>query len=121
LQSRAPPFRYPDLQAAVIDISKNTEGVAAAGRGYCGLVWQCRGEGFQHTRPRGPQRATDSASRRRERKEQRFKSQASAQRFLTTHAASYNAFTQPHIVSRPTLRKFRGAAHDAWNTATAAA
>jgi putative transposase len=31
--------------------------------------------------------------RRRERKMQLFKSQASAQRFLTSHAAVYNTFT----------------------------
>lgn len=60
--------------------------------------------------------------RRRERKMQLFKSQTSAQRFLTTHAAVYNAFyVQPHLISRPTLRRFRGEAHAAWNAATAAA
>jgi transposase-like protein len=60
--------------------------------------------------------------RRRERKMQKFKSQASAQRFLTTHAAVYNTFyTQPHLIRRPTLRRFRSAAHDAWMAATAAA
>jgi len=60
--------------------------------------------------------------RRRERKMQRFKSQASAQRFLTTHAAIYNTFnTQPHLIRRPTLRRFRGEAHDAWTAATASA
>ena len=57
--------------------------------------------------------------RRRERKMQRFKSQASAQRFLTTHAAIYNTFyTQPHLISRPTLRRFRGEALRVWNEAT---
>ena len=59
--------------------------------------------------------------RRRERKMQRFKSQASAQRFLTTHAAIYNTFyTQPHLICRQTLRRFRGEAFAAWNQATAA-
>jgi putative transposase len=57
--------------------------------------------------------------RRRERKMQLFKSQASAQRFLTTHAAVYNTFyVQRHLISRPTLRAFRGAAAAAWSAAT---
>ena len=57
--------------------------------------------------------------RRREREMQRFKSQASAQRFLTTHSAIYNTFyTQPHLISRPTLRRFRGEALRVWNEAT---
>jgi transposase-like protein len=34
--------------------------------------------------------------RRRERKQQKFKSQASAQRFLATHDAVYNTFTIPN-------------------------
>jgi transposase-like protein len=60
--------------------------------------------------------------RRRERKQQRFKSQGSAQRFLSTHAAIYNTFNiQPHLVSRPTLRIFRQRAFNAWEAATAAA
>ncbi len=43
--------------------------------------------------------------RRRERKQQKFKSQASAQRFLATHAAVYNTFnTQQHLTTRSTLR-----------------
>ncbi len=58
--------------------------------------------------------------RRRERKMQKFKSQDSAQRFLTTHAAVYNTFyTQPHLISRRTLRKFRGEALRVWREATA--
>jgi putative transposase len=60
--------------------------------------------------------------RRRERKMQRFKSRDSAQRFLTTHAAIYNTFnTQPHLIRRSTLRRFRGEAHAAWADATATA
>ena len=60
--------------------------------------------------------------RRRERKQQRFKSQGSAQRFLSTHSAVYNAFnTQPHLISRPGLRTLRAQAHEAWAIATAAA
>lgn len=60
--------------------------------------------------------------RRRERKQQRFKSQGSAQRFLSTHAAIYNTFNiQPHMTSRPTLRVFRQRAFHAWEAATVAA
>ena len=57
--------------------------------------------------------------RRRER-QQRFKSQASAQSFLTTHAAIYNTFNiQRHLISRPTLRRFRADAASAWADAVA--
>lgn len=60
--------------------------------------------------------------RRRERKQQKFKSRASAQRFLATHAAVYNVFNlQPHLIRRSTLRKFRTEAHRTWAAATAAA
>ena len=59
--------------------------------------------------------------RRRERKMQGFKSQASAQRFLTTHAAIYATFhTQPQRIRRQTLRQFRGEALRIWNEAVAA-
>jgi len=60
--------------------------------------------------------------RRRERKQQKFKSQGSAQRFLATHAAIYNTFNlQPNLISRPSLRALRAAAHEAWEEAAAAA
>jgi putative transposase len=60
--------------------------------------------------------------RRRERKHQKFKSQGSAQRFPSAHSAIYNTFnTQTHLISRPTLRTFRAAAHQAWADATVAA
>jgi putative transposase len=60
--------------------------------------------------------------RRRERKQQKFKSQGSAQRFLSTHAAVYNTFNlQPHLIRRPTLRRFRAEAHQVWATASVAA
>jgi putative transposase len=59
--------------------------------------------------------------RRRERKQLGFKSQASAQRFLTSHAAIYNTFyTGRHLTSRRTLRDFRSKAHEAWLQATCA-
>jgi len=60
--------------------------------------------------------------RRRERKQQKFKPQGSAQRFLAIHSAVYNVFnTQPHLIRRPTLRLFRAQAHQTWAAATAAA
>ena len=60
--------------------------------------------------------------RRRERKMQRFKSAASVQRFLSTHAAVYNLFnTQRHLISRRTLRIYRAQAMATWQIVTAAA
>ena len=60
--------------------------------------------------------------RQRERKMQRFKSPASAQRFVSIHAAVFNTFNiQRHLVRRPTLRLFRAEAHQAWDDAAAAA
>jgi putative transposase len=55
--------------------------------------------------------------RRRERKMQGFKSAKSAQRFISVHTAVYNAF---NVLSRLTHRRFRTAAHQTWNAATAA-
>ena len=60
--------------------------------------------------------------RRRERKMQRFKSQASAQKFLSTYAPIYNLFNvQRHLISRSTLRIFRTRAMAEWQTVTSAA
>jgi transposase-like protein len=61
------------------------------------------------------------AVRRRERKMQRFKSARSAQRFLNMHAAIHNTFNlQRHLVSRATLRIFRGEAANQWRDAVTA-
>ncbi len=60
--------------------------------------------------------------RRRERKMQRFKSPASAQRFLAIHGSVYNLFNvQRHLISRRTLRLFRGQAFDQWRQIAAVA
>ncbi len=62
------------------------------------------------------------AIRRQERKQQKFESLGSAQRFLATHGPIYNSFNlQPHLVRRPTLRTLRAEAHREWAVATAAA
>jgi len=62
------------------------------------------------------------AVRRRERKQQRFKSAQSAQRFLNMHAAVHNTFNlQRHLISRSTLRIFRAEATAQWQGAVAAA
>src|SRR4051794_5998321 len=60
--------------------------------------------------------------RRRERKQQGFKSPGSAQRFLSMHAATYNTFTVPrHLVSAPMHRLFRAEAFETWRHAAGVA
>jgi len=60
--------------------------------------------------------------RRRERKQQKFKSQGSAQKFLSTHGPICNTFNfQQHLIRRSTLRHFTALANDAWAAATIAA
>jgi putative transposase len=59
-------------------------------------------------------------TRRRERKQQRFKSAKSAQRFLSSFSAFYNHFNiQRHLISRSTMKRFRSAALSSWTTAIA--
>ncbi len=60
--------------------------------------------------------------RRRERKQQRFKSPGSAQRFLNIHSSVYNTFyVQRHLLSRSTFKRFRSDAFNVWESASAAA
>jgi len=60
--------------------------------------------------------------RRRERKQQRFKSPGSAQRFLSIHAAVYNAFyVQRHLLSRRIFKAFRAETFAVWNQSWLAA
>src|SRR5450756_1110892 len=61
-------------------------------------------------------------TRRRERKMQGFKSVGSAQRFLSSHAATYNTFNvQRHLTSARTHRAFRASALQTWYEVVAAA
>jgi putative transposase len=60
--------------------------------------------------------------RRRERKLQRFKSAASAQRFLSMHATTYNTFNVcRHLTTARTHRRFRADAFAAWRDAAGVA
>src|SRR5215204_847142 len=93
-------------------------GSYGAARGELGL--SCRHE--QGLRKNNRAENTHQAVRRRERKQQRFKSAQSAQRFLAMHAPVHNTFNlQRHLISRRTLRLFRAEAVQAWQHATAAA
>ena len=61
-------------------------------------------------------------TRRREYKMQGFKCPGSAQRFLSTHAATYNTFNvQRHLTSARTHRAFRATAMQTWREVVAAA
>jgi len=60
--------------------------------------------------------------RRCERKQQRFKSSGSAQRFLSIHAAVYNAFyIQRHLLARRIFKAFRAEMFAVWNQSWLAA
>ena len=81
--------------------------------------------GVEHRRHKGLNNRAENShqpTRRRERKMQAFKSPGSAQRFLSCHAAVQNIFNlQRHLISRPTLRRFRAAALEQWRMAAAVA
>ena len=60
--------------------------------------------------------------RRRERKQQKFKSPGSAQRFLNIHSAVYNSFyVQRHLLNRSTFKRLRTDAFGVWENASVAA
>ena len=60
--------------------------------------------------------------RRRERKQQKFKSPGSAQRFLNIRSAAYNTFYhQRHLLKRPMCKELRTLSFDAWQRASMAA
>jgi len=83
------------------------------------------GLSVQHDRGlRANNRAENSHQpvRRRERKQQGFKSASSAQRFLSIHAATYNTFNlQHHLLSRPSYKALRSNAFEVWASACKAA
>ena len=59
--------------------------------------------------------------RRRERKMQGFRSAGSAQRFLSSHSASYNTFNvSRHLITANTHRMLRSEAFDNWKAAVTA-
>jgi len=96
-----------------------TDGLASYGAATCELGCSDR---HRPGRLRDNNRAENShlPIRRRERKQQRFKSQGSAQRFLATYAAVYNTFNvQRHLIRRATLRHLRTEATAMWAAATA--
>ena len=60
--------------------------------------------------------------RRRERKQQKFKSPGSAQRFLNIQSAVYNSFyVQRHLLNRSTFKRLRTDAFSVWENASVAA
>lgn len=60
--------------------------------------------------------------RRRERKQQGFKSPSSAQRFLSVHAATFNTFYhQRHLTNRANFKQLRAGSFEAWSLASTAA
>ena len=59
--------------------------------------------------------------RRRERRQQGFKSPGSAQRFLSVHAATFNTFYhQRHLTHRANYKQLRDGSFEAWSRASAA-
>jgi putative transposase len=90
-----------------------------------GAAFQAIGLSARHEQGRRQNNRAENShqpTRRRERKMQGFKSPGSAQHFLSCHSAVQNTFSfQRHLISRPTLRRFRMEALEQWWMATAAA
>src|SRR6266481_2582805 len=96
-----------------------TDKLGSYGSDFRHLHLTCRHE--QGLRKNNRAENSHQAVRRRERKMQRFKSARSAQCFLSVHAAVHNTFSlQRHLVSRSTMRTFRGEAAAPWQEAVAA-
>src|SRR5213082_2834333 len=97
-----------------------TDKLGSYGSAFRHLRLSCRHE--QGLRANNRAENSHQPVRRRERKMQRFKSAASAQRFLNMHAAVHNTFNlQRHLISRSTLRIFRAEAAASWQAAVASA
>ena len=80
-----------------------TDKLRSYGAAFRDLRLTCRHDQGLHKNNRAEN--SHQVVRRRERKMQRFKSAASAQRFLSMHAAVHNTFNhQRHLISRSTLR-----------------
>jgi putative transposase len=78
-------------------------------------------EHIDHKRANNRAENSHQPVRRRERKQQRFKSPGSAQRFLNFHSSVYNTFyIQRHLLSRSTFKQLRTDAFNAWESASAA-
>jgi transposase-like protein len=93
-----------------------TDKLRSYGAAFRELHLTCRHE--QGLRKNNRAENSHQVVRRRERKMQRFKSAASAQRFLSMHAAVHNTFNhQRHLISRSTLRIFRAEAAAQWSDA----
>jgi transposase-like protein len=96
-----------------------TDKLRSYGAAFRELHLTCRHDQGLHKNNRAEN--SHQVVRRRERKMQRFKSAASAQRFLSMHAAVHNTFNyQRHLISRSTLRIFRAEAAAQWLGAVAA-
>ena len=79
-------------------------------------------EHIDHKRANNRAENSHQPVRRRERKQQRFKSPGSAQRFLNIQSAVYNTFyVQRHLLRRSQFKRFRAGAFTVWVSATAAA
>lgn len=92
---------------------------------YGAALRDLRLDGIPHLRAKRQNNRAESSHvpvRRREWKRQGFKSAASAQRFLSIHAATYNTFDVcRHLTTARTHRLFRAEAFAAWRDAAGVA